>query len=89
EQTENIINNGIDKELFSRVKKSTYGSLIRQMNNVQAVANLMINNHMDGIGPYDILDSLSEITPDDVYNFIRSELLTDKLVLSVIERIDD
>lgn len=89
EQTESIINNGIDKELFSRIKKSTYGSLIRQLNNVSAVANLMINNHMDGINPYDILDSLSEITYDDVCDFIKSELLTDRLVLSVIERSED
>ena len=89
EQTKDIINNGIDKELFSRIKKSTYGSLIRQLNNVSAVANLMINNHMDGIKPYDILDSLSEITYDDIHDFIKSELLTDKLVLSVIERSED
>ncbi len=80
-----LLSEGINDADFQRIKKSAYGMLVRELNNVEAVANMMINAHMDGCGPYDSLSVLSEQTRQDVENFMRSELLPDKLVLSVIE----
>ena len=84
-EIENWKNNGIDEELFQRVKKTIYGIMIRQLNNVEAVANLMINSHMDGVSPYDAIKVLSEMKSSDVLEFAVSELRSDRLVLSVIE----
>ena len=50
------------------------------------MANVMLNAHMDGIRPFDSIDVLSELTSSDVLDFIRSELNSDRLVLSVVER---
>lgn len=80
-----IIADGLDEKDFARIKKSTYGSLIRELNNVEAVANLLINAHMDGVSPYDTINVLSELTSGDVYEFIKNELCEDKTVLSVIK----
>lgn len=77
---------GISEKDFQRIKKSSYGNLVRELNNVEAVANLMIGAHMDGIGPYDAIETLSEMTSEDVLRFIRSELRGDRSVLSVIEK---
>lgn len=88
-EIERIINEGVCEKDFQRIKKSSYGDLIRQLNNVPAVANLMMNNALCGIGPFDIIDTFSEITSQDVYNFIKSDLTEDKLVLSVIEKDGD
>ncbi len=84
-----ILSDGVCEKDFQRIKKSSYGDLIRQLNNVPAVASLMINNALSGIGTYDIIDTFSEITSQDVYEFIKSELTEDKLVLSVIEKAGD
>lgn len=84
-----ILKDGVCERDFQRIKKSSYGDLIRQLNNVPAVASLMINNALSGIGTYDIIDTFSEITSQDVYEFIKSELTEDKLVLSVIEKAGD
>lgn len=84
-----IIKEGICEKEFMRIKKSLYGELIRKMNNVSSVANLMINNHFMGIKPFDIIDTFSDITIDDVYNFMKTELDPDKLVLSIIEKAGD
>lgn len=81
-----ILKDGVCEKDFSRIRKSSYGDLIRQLNNVPAVASLMINNAMSGFGTYDIIDTFSEITSQDVYDFIKSELTEDKIVLSVIEK---
>ncbi len=84
-ETERILAEGIDEKVFQRIKKSTYGVLVRELNNVEAVAHLMMNSHMDGVGIYDAIDVLSEVSADDVIDFIRTELISDRLVMSVIE----
>lgn len=85
-EVERMINNGINEADFQRIKKSTYGLMIRELNNVEAVANNMINSHMDGILPFDALDTLSEITSDDVLQFMKDEMRSDHLVMSVVEK---
>ncbi|MBP8592888.1 MAG: insulinase family protein [Ruminococcus sp.] len=77
---------GIDEKAFQRIKKSTYGSLIRELNNVDAVANLMLSSHMDGVSPYEAIDMLSELTSQDVLRFAEEELREDRAVLSIIEK---
>ncbi len=84
-----ILKDGVCEKVFRRMKKSAYGALIRQLNNVTAVAGMMMNNTLNGFGVYDIIDTFSEITSEDVYNFIKSDLTEDKLVLSVIEKAGD
>ena len=85
-EVERISREGVDENIFRRIKRSTYGLLIRELNNVDAVANLMINSHIDGVAPYDAIDTISALTADDINNFIRNELRNDRVVLSVIEK---
>lgn len=85
-EIERISREGVDDRIFRRIKRSTYGLLIRELNNVDSVANLMINNHFDGVAPFDAIDTISALTADDVNNFIKNELRSDRVVLSVIEK---
>lgn len=85
DEIERIKSEGINEKDFQRIKKSIYGMQIRELNNVEVVANLMLNAHMDGIGPFDTLEVLSELTSETCLAFIRSELSADKLVMSVVE----
>ena len=85
-ETERLASEGINEKDFQRIKKSSYGMLIRELNNVEAVANLMMNSYMEGVGPYDAIDVLSELTAEDVTEFLRSELRRDRCVLSIIEK---
>ena len=84
-EIERIIKDGIDENLFQRIKKSTYGGLVRELNNVEAVANLMMNSNMDGISPYATIQVLSDLKSSDVLEFMKNELRKDRLVMSVIE----
>ncbi len=78
---------GVDEKIFNRIKKATYGDLVRQLCNVTAMASAMINSHMAGYNPFDVVDTVSELTAEDALAFIKNELLPDKTVLSVIEKI--
>lgn len=86
---ERIRNDGIDEDMFQNIKKSIYGKLVRQLNNVEEVANIMINSHMDGVSPYDEAEILSDMTSSDVLDFIRTELIDEKLAISVIKNGED
>ncbi len=80
-----VCESGLSEKNFQRIKKSAYGNLIRELNNVEAVANLFINAHMDGVGPYDTIEALSKLTSEECLEFIKNELSDDKLVMSVVE----
>lgn len=84
-----ISENGIEEKVFQRIKKSMYGALIRQLNNVEAVASMMIGAYMAEVSPYDIIDTVSGMTSDTVLEYIHSELNDDKLVMSVVEGTDN
>lgn len=86
-EIERIRIEGIDEKDFQRTKKSTYGILIRELNNVDSVASLMLNSHIDGVSPYDSMELLAGLKSSDVYDFICSELHSSRRVLSIIERL--
>lgn len=85
DEIDRLIKCGVSEKDFQRIRKSTYGMMIRELNNVEAVANLMINSHMEDVSPFDAINVLSEMKCSDVMEFIRSELRSDRLVMSVIE----
>lgn len=80
-----ISDEGIEEKTFQRIKKSMYGGLIRQLNNVEAVASMMLGAYMAETSPYDIISTVSGMTSDTVLEYIRRELHEDKLVMSVVE----
>lgn len=84
-EVERMLTEGINEKDFQRIKKSMYGSLIRQLNNVEAVAGMMLGAYMAEAGPYDIISTVSEMTSDVVLDHVRRELDKDKLVMSVVE----
>ena len=81
-----LLSEGINERDFQRIKKSAYGMMIRELNNVEAVSNLMLGAHMENVGPYDSIDILSELTSSDVTEFMEKEMHKDRCVLSVIEK---
>lgn len=85
DEIERVKAQGIDRELYNSIKKSTYGGLIMESNNVEAVASNLISAFMSGVEPYDQIKVLSEMTYDDVQKTIIERFDTKNLTLSVIE----
>ena len=76
--------NGLDEAMFNECKKTTYGSLVRELNNVSAVNNALVSSHMAGCGLYDTMQVLSEMTLEDCNRFLREETDTARMTLSII-----
>lgn len=87
-EIDRLIAEGVNEKDFQRVNKSAYGVMVRELNNVEAVASLMLNAYMENVSPYDSISIMSELTCGDVIDFMRSQLRRDRCVLSVIETED-
>lgn len=85
-EIDRLLSEGINEKDFQRIKKSSYGMLVTELNNVEAVANLMLSAYMENVSPYDTIEVLSELTSTDVINYMRRELRRDRSVLSIIEK---
>lgn len=76
---------GLDKERFELIKKSYYGSQIREFNNVESVATSMLNARMDGVTPFDLIETVAAVTYEDVQKRLFKQLNTENVTLSIIE----
>jgi predicted Zn-dependent peptidase len=77
--------NGLDKRHFEVLKKVNYGSAIRESNNVEAVANALINSQFEGVGMYDTMKIISEMTYEDVQKCLCERFDTSKVAISIVE----
>ncbi|MFT9077033.1 EF-P 5-aminopentanol modification-associated protein YfmH [Ethanoligenens sp.] len=75
---------GIDKEAFVRAKKYTYGRLVSHYDHVDGVANAMAGLRFLGMGPFDMVEAVAQVTEEDVKNRLETVLRQENAALSVI-----
>ncbi|MBE6845375.1 MAG: insulinase family protein [Ruminococcus sp.] len=85
EEIERVKKEGLDRQLYDSIKKSSYGEMVMESNNTEAVASNLISAFMSETMPYDQIKILSEMTYDDVMAALNTRFDTKNLVLSVIE----
>lgn len=78
-----LINDGIDKELLSTVKKAMYGDILRRFNNCESIASAMAECAMFGYGLFDEQELISAVGESEVIGCLK-QLKEEKSVLSVI-----
>ncbi len=79
---------GMDEERFNLIKKAYYGSLIRDLNDAEAVATSMLNNGMEKLSAFDNIEAVASCTFEDVTKRLDKQFNTDNVVISIIEPID-
>jgi len=77
--------NGVENEAFEAIRRKKYGNEVKCFNDVDALANGMVNMHFSGYGLFDIFDAYRSITKKDVEDVIRSSFDESKCILSVIK----
>lgn len=80
---------GLDRERFELIKKAYYGSLIRDLNDADAIATGMLNFKMMGdISIFDAIEAVAAITFEDVQKRLETQFDTENVTLSIIEPLD-
>ena len=79
-----VCDQGLDRALWSRVKKSAYGARIRALSSFSGLCASLADG---AFGEYNCLDSFAlveSIEEEDVVDFIRSQLIPEHFAMSVI-----
>lgn len=84
EDIERVKVEGLDRTLYDRIKKSTYGMSVAESNNPEAVADNLIQAFMSGVGPYDSIKALSEMTLEDAQKTLCERFDTNNMTISII-----
>ena len=85
EEFKKIQLNGVDPELFEDARRKMYGKEIRSFNDTEETVDGFIDCAINNFEPYGVLDTLSEITPDDATERAR-DLDLSLCALSVISK---
>lgn len=78
---------GLDEKRFNVIKKSYYGSLIRDLNDAEAVATIMLNSGMEKLSAFDNIEAVAACTFEDVSARLDKQFNTDNVVISIIDPI--
>ncbi len=79
---------GLDEERFNIIKRSYYGALIRDLNDAEAIATTMINAGMEKVSAFDVIETVANVTFEDVEKRLKKQFNTDNVTISIIEPID-
>ena len=79
---------GLDEERFNIIKKSYYGALIRDLNDAEAIATIMLNAGMENLSACDVIESVAAVTFEDVQKRLEKQFNTENVTLSIIEPLD-
>lgn len=89
EEIRRLRQEGIPESDFSRAKKSLYGRLVRSFNNVETVANTLVNCYFAEVGIYDSLQIIEDMTRADLTELLKTVLQEDKAAISIIEPVQE
>jgi predicted Zn-dependent peptidase len=84
EYIENLKANGVNEEDFEIAKREVYGDLVSSLNNVEAIANAMVDAHFNNSDIFGFIDDVAECKLEDVDSRLKTRFDTDNTTLSVI-----
>lgn len=87
-EIEKFRESGLDAETFERVRRSMYGATIQMFNDVESVANELVNSYFSGRSIYDSLDAIDAVTLEEVNETLRNGFHPDTAAISIIESAD-
>ena len=78
--------NGLNEEIFKRVKKKIYGDYLTEYNSVQDIARMFLADYMKGINSFDYIEEYKQVTLEDAKHVLEEVLDENNMVFSVVEK---
>lgn len=83
-QVKNYIENGLDSENFTRIKKKIYGDYAIEYNSVADIARMFLADRMKGINSFDYIEEFNTVTKEYTESILK-EVFDDKNeILSIV-----
>lgn len=80
-----IKNNGINKADFERAKKSVYGELVKEYNDVSNIATSLVSDYFKNINSLDYFEEFASVTKEYVEEVLKDTFVQDKKVISIVK----
>ena len=75
---------GLNEEDFERIKKSIYGSYIKEYDDVADTARMFLSDSMKGINSFEYLEEIDTINVEYMEQLLKNLFKEEKMVLSVV-----
>ena len=83
-QVKLYIENGLDNEHFTRIKKKIYGDYAIEYNSVADIARMFLSDYFKGINSFDYIEQIGSVNKDYTEQILNEVFAENKMVLSVI-----
>ncbi len=83
-EVEKVLKNGLNEDVFKRVKRMSYGQRLRSLDDFDSLAVSLVDGCFGGWRPLDAFEALEGISASECADFIGNALAPQKLALSVI-----
>ena len=78
---------GGDEDYFDRLKRSAIGGTLRMLNSPESCCMLMVNGYFYGYDAMTELEVINSFSVADVLDFLKANVIPEKMTISVIEPI--
>lgn len=83
-EAERVSSDGIDQKLFERLKKSSVGRRMRDLDSFSSICYRMCAYHFEGIDYFAFPEIYSDVTQEQVARFLEKTVTAQRSVLSVV-----
>jgi predicted Zn-dependent peptidase len=77
--------NGIDDNSFETARRSLYGREIMEYNDIDSIANGLVNAHFNGYSVFDSLEIYKSVTKEDIENRLADMMKEEYSALSIVK----
>ncbi|MBQ8975301.1 MAG: hypothetical protein IJ072_06230, partial [Oscillospiraceae bacterium] len=76
--------NGVDEQVFERVKKAAYGHILKRFNFFESICYSAADGYFNGYDEFERASVIADVTPQQINEYIAQGFNSDNLAISVI-----
>lgn len=84
-EVSSVVENGVDKERFERLRKAYFGASLRSLSSFEGLCQSLAESHFAGCCAMDRYALINDIGTDEILGFIAENLAAEKLAISIVE----
>jgi len=84
EEAQRIGRDGLDEDLFYRLKKSSIGRRIRNLDSFESICYRICAYHFEGVDYFEFPEIYHTVTPEETADFLRRTVVKERAAISVI-----
>lgn len=84
EEVQRLLRQGVDEELFHRLRRAGFGAAVKGLNSFEAIAASLAEGCFHGYDPFRFPELYDAISPRDVLDFLRDKLRPECMAMSVL-----